>query len=166
MWNSIDEWFDAIEQVTPRMDSDEIFNKTKVACHAGARIYNIDIRRLIQNLETDSTTFRIPLTRIRVSKELITESLHSAADLFHNKYEKSGERELYAIYSFASPTLIDNNICNAYVSFVLWGNNVNTPVASNIPRINALADFGRYLQKNNIKAHIYSTADNGFWTTK
>lgn len=164
MFNSIDDWFNAIEQVTPEMDTQDIIKKTKVGCHAGARIYSINMLQVIQNLETDSAIFKIPLTRIGVPKEFITESLHSTVDLFHNRYETNGERELYAIYSFANQTSVNNKICNAYVSFVLWGNNINTPVASNIPRINALVDFGRYLQKKNVKAFIYSTKDNGFWT--
>jgi len=164
MWNSIDEWFSAIETVDPKDDSEEIFKKTMVACHAGARIYDTDIQKLIQSFETDSATFKIPLVRVKLPEKYVNKSIHSAADLLKNKFGSPQERELYAIYSFADQKVINNTICNAYVAFMIWGLNVNTPTAKDIPRINALADFGRYLQKKNIKAYIYSTKDNGFWT--
>ncbi|MFA5797860.1 MAG: hypothetical protein WC916_07565 [Candidatus Woesearchaeota archaeon] len=167
MWNTIDEWFNTIETINTdvflSLDRKGLVEQTGISCHVFVQIYNTDIHALVKNLEKESDSFKIPLIKRELPKELLNPS-QSAFYLFSPKSQK--DEEMYYIYAFVNKDKIDENTMTGRACFFSSGGHPAITLDTCLPKMNAVVDFGRYLQKNNINAFIYSTINNGFWTTK
>jgi len=171
-WKTLNQWLDAIEHV----DSHElcvlgeelaksfsrrgIAEKTGIYGHVIALIYDTNITNLASGLETASASSKIPLIKKigRVEED----------DILYEFYPKEligtpQEFNLYYIQEYSKPKETAQGTINAYTCFFSNGGSHHLLPKTKTPMIQSVADFARYLQKNNIKAHITTTDENGYW---